>query len=105
MALLQSLYQISFLHQFSAGAIHQADALLHLLDRGLVDHSSSLRGEAYVQRDVIRGRVKLVQADQPDALLLGHADRNKRIMPDYFHLKGACPPRDFHADATESGDS
>ena len=58
-----------------------------------------------MQRDVIRGSIKFIQARQADTLLLGHADGNKRIMPDDLHSEGARPPRHFHADAAEAGDS
>ena len=58
-----------------------------------------------MQSDVIRRRIKFVQADAANSEFLGYGDGNKRIMRDDFHCKRSRPSRYFHSNAAKSGNS
>src|SRR5205085_3612490 len=47
-ALLEALREISFVDEFSSGAVHQAHAFLHLGDGDGIDHTCGLGRQAYV---------------------------------------------------------
>ena len=102
MALLQSVSECRFIDQFAARTVHQTHSALHLLQRLGVDHARGLRSEADVQRQIIRRRVDFLQLGDGDTLLLGHRDRDERIVRDNLHPEGSRPPRDFHSDSPQT---
>ncbi len=100
--LLQGLSQGGFVHQFAAGAVHDAHAFLHFLDGFAIDHAGGLRRQADVQCEVIGSLVDVLQPPRANALFLDHAGGYERIVPDDLHAECFRATGDFHPNLAQS---
>ncbi len=78
-----------FHDELAAGAVHDADALLHDGERGGVDEALCLRGEADVEREVVRLLEDLVDGDEGDVVLASDDGGDEGVVADQLHAEGA----------------
>ena len=78
LARLERRREILLDHQTAAGAVDDADAVLHLGDRRRVDDVAGLVGERRVQRDEVGAAEELVELDLVDAELRWRAPRDRK---------------------------
>jgi len=67
-----------FYDELAAGAVDDADALLHDADGGLVDEAFGLGGEADVEGEVVGGFEDLVDGDEGYVILAGDDGGRRR---------------------------
>ncbi len=91
--------------EFAAGAVDDADALLHDGERGGVDEAFGLGGEADVEREVVGLLEDLVDGDEGDVVLAGDDGRDEGIVADQLHAEGAGAARNLKTDAAKADDA
>ena len=91
--------------EFAAGAVHDADALLHDLERGRVDEAFGLAGEADVQGEVVGLLEDLVDGDEGDVVLAGDDGGDEGVVAEDVHAEAGGAAGDFEADAAEADDA
>ena len=91
--------------ELAAGAVDDADALLHDGEGGGVDEAFGLGGETDVESEVVGGLEDLVDGDEGDLVLAGDDGRDEGIVADELHAEGAGAAGDLEADAAEADDA
>ena len=104
-ARLQSLRQRLFDDQLAAGAVDNADALLHDGQRGRIDQALGLRSQADVQGEVVGPAEDLIDGNERHVVLAGDDRRDEGIVADQLHAEGAGAACDLKADAAEADDA
>src|ERR1700709_2925715 len=94
-----------FYDELAAGAVDDADALLHDADGGLSDEALGLGGQAYVEGEVVGGFQDLVDGDQGDVVLTGDDRGDEWIVADEVHAEAGGAAGDLEADAAEAYDA
>ena len=96
---LEGFGEGGFDDELAAGAVDDADALLHDGDGGGVDEAFGLGGEAYVEGEVVGGLEDLVDGDEGDVVLTGDDGGDEGVVADEVHaeaggrggrLRGRC---------------
>src|SRR5436309_4992835 len=90
--------------ELTAGAVDDADALLHDADGGLVDEAFGLGGEADVECEVVGGLQDLVNGDEGYIVLAGDDGGYERIVADEVHAEAGGAACDFETDAAEANE-
>ena len=91
--------------ELAAGAVDDADALLHDGDGLLVDEAFGLGGEADVEREVVGFGEDLFDGDEGDVVFAGDDRGDEGVVADERHAEGAGAAGDFEADAAEADDA
>ena len=91
--------------ELAAGAVDDADALLHDADGGLVDEAFGLGGEADVEGEVVGGLEDLVDGDEGDVVLAGDDGGDEGVVADEVHAEAGGAAGDLEADAAEADDA
>ena len=91
--------------ELAAGAVDDADALLHDADGGLVDEAFGLGGEADVEGEVVGGFEDLVDGDEGYVVLAGDDGGDEGVVADEVHAEAGGAAGDFEADAAEADDA
>ncbi len=102
---LEGFGEGGFDDELAAGAVDDADALLHDGDRGGVDHALGLGGEADVEGEVVGLLEDVVDGDEGDVVLAGDDGRDEGVVADELHAEAAGATGDFEADAAEADDA
>ena len=89
----------------AAGAVHDLHALLHLGERGGVDHAFGLRGQRHVDGDVVGKCEHFVERRHRHAESLGAGFGEVRVVGEDLHAEGIGALGDFSADAAEAEDA
>ena len=92
-------------HQFAAGAVHNAHAGLHLRESFAGKQTVSFGRDRHVQSDVIRLAIKLGQFHQLDAQIARDLRSHIGIAGHDAHFKSARAFHDFAADAAQPDDA
>ena len=99
---LKGFGQVRLDHQFTAGAVHDADALLHGREHRGVNDAGGLRRQADVEGEVVRHCEQLLSRNQTNRVFARDRGRDKRVVAEEFHAELAG---DFETDAAEAEDA
>ena len=102
---LECFGECGFDDELAAGAIDDADALLHDAERGLIDEAFCLGGEAYVEGEVVGLLEDVVDVDESDAVLAGDNRGYEGVVADDVHSEAGGTAGDFEADTAEAYDA
>ncbi len=99
------VFQIAFIEQLAARAVHDTHALLHLREGFFVQKLVGLGRERDVDRDVVAVLVEIRQADQLDPEILRDLRGDIRIVRKNAHLERARALHHFTADTAQADDA
>ena len=105
LAAFKRCLEVRFDDQATAGAVHDAHAILHLLDRSRVDDVARGVGQRRVQGDDVGALEQLVQFHLLDAHFLGPLRRQERVIAHHLHAQAQRPIAHDGADIAAADDA